>query len=300
MKLTILGNNSALPAFGRHPTAQAISLYGEVILIDCGEGTQSQMQRYGIRWRSIHHIFISHLHGDHFFGLPGLLTSMSLLGRTSPVYLYGPAELEGILETILRVGATSLAYPFHFYPLGEGRDLLVDNPYFKLTSFPVDHRIPCHGVLVEKKTKGRKLLPEKCKDAGISPEFFEALKSGQDYITESGELIPNHELTADGPPPKKYAYCADTRYCEGFLDLVEGADAIYHESTYLEADAEKAVARFHSTARQAAELALKAGAKQLYLGHFSSKYRETEPFQEEARSVFPETCCTVEGITYDI
>ena len=157
MKLTILGNNSALPAFGRHPTAQAVTVYGDVLLIDCGEGTQLQMQRFGIKWRSVHHIFISHLHGDHYFGLPGLVNSMSLLGRIAPLHLYAPAPLMPILEAILQVADTILSYPLHFHPLPDTTSILVDDPSFLVTSFPVDHRIQCHGFLVERKTKGRKI-----------------------------------------------------------------------------------------------------------------------------------------------
>jgi len=300
MKVTILGNNSALPAFGRHPTSQAVTLYGEVILIDCGEGTQNQMQRFGIRWRSVHHIFISHLHGDHYFGLPGLITSMSLLGRTSPLFIYGPASLQGIIDSILGVSETELSYPLQFCPLPAAADVLVDNAYFKLTSFPVEHRIQCFGLLIEKKTRGRRILPDRCKENNIPPEAFESLKAGNDYVSETGEVIANGLVTEEGPQPKKYAYCADTRYTESYLEVIKGADAIYHESTYLKSDEKKAVDRFHSTAEHAAKIALRSEAKMLYLGHYSSKYKDLEPFEEEARQIFPNSHLTVEGIGYDI
>ena len=300
MKVTILGNNSALPAFGRHPSAQAVSVYGEVLLIDCGEGTQIQMQRYGLRWRSVHHIFISHLHGDHYFGLPGLVNSMSLLGRTAPLHLYAPAQLKPILDAILSVADTVLSYPLYFHPLPEGTELLADDPSFSVTCFPVEHRIQCHGFLIERKTRGRKLLPDKCNEYGIPAAYYEYLKQGQDYERKDGLLVKNEWVTEDGPAIKRYAYCADTLFTESFLHVIQGADTIYHECTYLEKDITKAVARYHSTAAQAAQLAKLANAKQLLLGHFSSKYKELEPFQEEASAIFPNVFVSIEGTAYEI
>ena len=300
MKVTILGNNSALPAFGRHPTAQAVSVYGEVLLIDCGEGTQIQMQRYGLKWRSMHHIFISHLHGDHYFGLPGLLNSMSLLGRTAPLHLHAPAELKPILEAIFSVADTVLSYPFYFHALPEGTELITDDPLFTVTCFPVEHRIRCHGFLVERKTKGRKILPEKCNEYEIPAAYYDQLKHGQDYERKDGLLVKNEWVTEEGPSPKKYAYCADTIFTESFLPVIYGADTIYHECTYLEKDAAKAAARHHSTATQAAQIAKLANAKQLLLGHFSSKYKELEPFQEEASAIFPNVQVSIEGIAYEV
>ena len=300
MRVTILGNNSALPAFGRHPSAQAVSVYGELLLIDCGEGTQIQMQRYGLRWRSMHHIFISHLHGDHYFGLPGLLNSMSLLGRTAPLHLYAPADLKPIIDSILTVADTVLSYPLYFHPLPEGIALLADDPSFSVTCFPVEHRIQCHGFLVERKTRGRKLLPEKCNEYGIPAAYYEYLKRGEDYERKDGFLVKNEWVTEEGPAVKRYAYCADTLFTDSFLPVIQGADTIYHECTYLEKDAAKAVARHHSTAAQAAQIAKLANAKQLILGHFSSKYKELEPFHEEASAIFPNVFVSIEGTSYEI
>ena len=300
MKVTILGNNSALPAYGRHPTAQAVSVYGEVLLIDCGEGTQIQMQKYDLRWRSMHHIFISHLHGDHYFGLPGLITSMSLLGRTAPLHLYAPGPLKPIIESILAVADSVLSYPFYFHPLPDTTALLVDDSAFSVTCFPVDHRIQCHGFLVERKTRGRKLLPDKCREYEIPSSWYEHLKKGEDYERKDGLLVKNEWVTADGPAIKKYAYCADTLYSEAYLPVIQGADTIYHECTYLEADKAKAVARYHSTAAQAAQLAKLANAKQLLLGHFSSRYKELEPFREEAAAIFPNVLVSAEGTAYEV
>lgn len=300
MKVTILGNNSALPAFGRHPTSQIVSVYGSLIMLDCGEGTQIQMQRYGLRWRKLEVICISHLHGDHYFGLAGLINSMSLLGRTAPLHVYGPAPLESMIQQILDVADTVLAFPYFFHPLPEGAAVLEDNDWYQISCFPVEHRITCHGFMVERKTKGRKILPDRCREYEIPAYFYDRLKKGEDYTTKDGEVIRNEWLTEEGPSARRYAYCADTLYTESFLPYIKGADTIYHECTYLHRDAEKANTRFHSTAQQAAELAVKAGAKQLLLGHYSSKYRDLEPFREEAAAIFPNVQATVEGAAYDV
>lgn len=300
MKVTILGNNSALPAFGRHPTSQIVSVYGEDILLDCGEATQIQMQRYGFRWRKMHHIFISHLHGDHYFGLPGLINSMSLLGRTAVLHLYAPANLKKIIDDILQVADTELAYPLHFHPLPDGSEMLVDTKDFSVTCFPVNHRIACHGFLIERKTKGRKLLPHKCREYEIPAYYYDKIKQGADYERKDGTIVKNEWLTEEGPSPKKYAYCADTVYSEAIIPYIKGADTIYHECTYLDADAEKAKNRFHSTAIEAARIAYLADAKQLLLGHYSSKYRDVLAFQNEAATIFPNVQATIEGAAYEI
>ena len=300
MKVTILGNNSALPAFGRHPTSQIVSVYGSLIMLDCGEGAQIQMQRFGLRWRKLEYICISHLHGDHYFGLAGLINSMNLLGRTAPLHVFGPAALEGMIQQILDVAETVLMFPYFFHPLPEGAATLADTSLYKITCFPVEHRIPCHGFVVERKTRGRKLLPDRCREYEIPAYFYDRLKQGEDYTTKDGEVIKNEWVTEDGPSARRYAYCADTLYTESFLPYIQGADTIYHECTYLHRDAEKATARFHSTAVQAAELAVKANAKQLLLGHYSSKYRDLEPFREEAAAIFPNVQATLEGVAYEI
>ncbi|XZF12493.1 ribonuclease Z [Chitinophagaceae bacterium MMS25-I14] len=300
MKVTILGNNSALPAFGRHPTAQIVSVSGGLIMLDCGEGTQIQMQRYGFRWRKLENIFISHMHGDHYFGLPGLINSMSLLGRTAPLHVFGPAPLQPIIQAILDVAETQLSFPYFFYPLPEGAAVLTENEFFKVSCFPVEHRIPCHGFLVERKTRGRKINPELCRQYEIPAYFYDRLKDGEDYIQKDGSVVKNEWVTEEGPSPRKYAYCADTRYTESFLPYIMDADTIYHECTYTHDAVEKAEARYHSTARQAAELASKTNAKQLLLGHFSSKYKELDQFHTEASELFPNVFVTQEGAAYEI
>lgn len=299
MKITILGNNSALPAHGRYPTCQVLSIDGTMVLIDCGEGAQMLLQKHGISWRSIRHIFISHLHGDHYFGLPGLLTSMSLLGRTEALVLYAPKELAPILQQILDVATTTLSYPLQFVPLPEGTTMLYDHNLFSLFCFPVAHRIACHGLVVTEKSKGRKLLPERCRYYEIPSGYYKQLKAGADYERKDGFIVKNDWVTDSAKPDKRYAYCADSLYTESFLSHIQEVDYVYHESTYLEADVARAAARFHSTAQQAATLALKANAKHLILGHYSSKYKDISAFQEEARLIFPNAYASVEGDEFE-
>jgi ribonuclease Z len=300
MRVTILGNNSALPAFGRHPTAQAVHVWGEVLLIDCGESTQIQMQRFGVKWRHLNHIFISHMHGDHYFGLAGLINSMSLLGRTAPLHLYAPKEILPIIEAIQSVAETVLSYEFHFHALPEGDAVLVDNEYYTVKCFPVEHKIQCHGFVITSKTRGRKIVPEKCREYEIPRYYYDKLKQGEDYEKMDGSVVKNEWVTTDGPPPKTYAYCADTVFTDSFIKYIKGANTVYHECTYMEKDADKAAARFHSTAKQAAQVAKMAEADKLLLGHYSSKYRDIEPFAEEAKEFFENVYASIEGMTYDV
>jgi len=301
VKLTILGNNSALPAHDRHPTAQFLSLNATDILLDCGEGTQMQMTQFGLKWRRLSHIFISHLHGDHYLGLPGLLNSMSLLGRAAPLTVAGPAALGQLLELLKNLsGGHPYGYEVRFHPIAPAGEMLVDTPEFSVAAFPVEHRIETFGFAITEKSKGRKLLVEKAEAAGVPVSFYNRLKAGEDYVQENGTVISGKSLTEEGPPPRRYAYCADTRYTESYLESILGADVVYHESTYLEEDAEKAALRYHSTARQAAMLAQKAGAKKLLLGHYSSRYADLSAFAAEAADVFPEVTATIEGESYEI
>jgi ribonuclease Z len=301
IKLTILGNNSAIPGNDRHPTAQIIDIHDQQFLADCGEGTQIQMQRYNIRRKRINYIFISHLHGDHYFGLIGLLTSMGLMGRVNPLYVFGPPALKDIIDLHLAVANTVLPFELHFKALKEGEaELLVDTPHFKVQSFPTEHRIPCHGFLFTAKNNGRKIIPEKCREYEVPSAFYRYLKEGSDYTRKDGVEVKNEWVTEAGPKEKKYAYCADTKYTLSFLEYIKGADAIYHESTYLHDLKERAEERFHTTAQQAAELALKAQVGRLFLGHFSSKYVELDGFYEEASKVFANVEVTGEGVSYEI
>lgn len=295
--VTILGNNSALPAFDRHPTSQVVTLDDQLFLVDCGEGAQIQLARYKIRWGRINHIFISHLHGDHYFGLPGLLNSMSLLNREQDIHLYAPAPLKAMLDLQFEAATTKLSYTLHFHPL-EKEGLLLKTDRLSVSTFQTKHRIPCFGFRFEQIKPPRKLIPEKAIEHEVPAAFYDRLKMGEDYLNKKGELIRNEWVTEAARPPKSYAFCADTIFDEELIEKVKGVSLLYHETTYLKDMDDRAAARFHSTTTQAATIAKKAGVKQLLIGHFSSKYDKLDQFETEAREIFPDTQLAIEGVTY--
>ena len=297
--VTILGNNSAVPAFNRHPTSQVVTIEGNNLLVDCGEGTQIQMINYKIRRSKISHIFISHLHGDHYFGLVGLINSFSLLGHKQELHVFGPSPLKSIIELQLKVADTQLCYPLHFHTI-EKEGLLVETDKFSVKCFPTQHRIECYGFVFTEKRFARRLDPEKARQFEIPSSFYDRLKHGEDYTTKEGVLIKNELVTVPGVPGKVYAFCADTRYDESIIPHFSGADMIYHETTYLDNLRERAESRFHSTTKQAAAIAKKAGVKKLLIGHFSSKYNTLDEFEREAREVFPNTELAIEGVAYQV
>lgn len=299
LAVTILGNNSAVPAFDRHPTSQVVTLDGQNFLVDCGEGTQIQMINYKIRRGRISHIFISHLHGDHYFGLVGLINSFSLLNHQQELHVFGPAPLQEIIEMQLRVADTRLCHPLHFHTI-TGPGVLVDNDRVEIKCFPTQHRIECYGFSFREKKKPRRLILESVKENSIPLYFYENLRNGDDFVSSSGEVIKNEWLTEAAPKGKTYAFCADTRYTETIIEHIQGADMIYHEATYLDSLRDRADERFHSTSKQAATIALKAGVKKLLIGHFSSKYDTLEEFETEAREIFPNTELALEGVSYKV
>lgn len=281
----------------RHPTAQVVTMDDQLYLIDCGEGTQVQMNRFRIRRSRINHIFISHLHGDHYFGLFGLLNSLGLTGRTQDLHLYAPAALEKLLDNVLEAADTDLPYKLIFHPIRE-EGILWDGARMTVSAFAVNHRIECWGFLFREKEKLRKVEADKALQLGIPLDFFPMLKEGHDYLSPQGIHIPNGEVTREPASPRSYAFCADTRYEPSLCRHVEGVNLLYHESTYLKDQEDKAFDRYHSTAAQAAAIAGQAGVKQLLLGHFSSKYEDLDPFREEARKVFSPSDLAIEGTTY--
>jgi ribonuclease Z len=299
LSVTILGNNSAVPAFNRHPTSQVVTHDGNNYLVDCGEGTQIQMIKYKIRRGKISHIFISHLHGDHYFGLVGLLNTFGLLSHKQELHVYGPAPLQQIIEMQLNVADTLLPYPLFFHTLTQA-EVLVDNDKIRISCFPTTHRIECYGFLFEEKQGKRKLMIEKVRKLNIPISFYSSLQQGLDYITPRGQVIRNDSVTTSADRGKKYAFCADTQYDEGIIPYIYNADMIYHETTYLDNMREKAFERFHCTTKQAGLIAQKAMIKKLLIGHFSSKYNSLDQFQLEAREVFANTELALEGVTYEV
>jgi ribonuclease Z len=297
LAVTILGNNSALPAFDRHPTAQVITMEDQIFLVDCGEGTQMQMAKYKIRRSKINHIFISHLHGDHYFGLIGVLTSMGLLGRSQEMHVYAPPMLEEIIALQLKVADILLPYPLHFHPLTK-EGVIVRESKFEVACFPVFHRIECWGFRFREVRPFRKVNPEKARQYNVPSSFFDRLKWGESYLDKNGNLVENGWVTEPANKARSYAYAADTLFDPRIVESVKGVDLLYHETTYLKDLEEQAGKRFHSTTAQAATVAAQAGVHRLLIGHFSSKYEKLQPFETEAREIFPNTDLALEGVTY--
>jgi ribonuclease Z len=299
LAVTILGNNSALPAFDRHPTAQVVTMEDQIFLVDCGEGTQMQMAKYKIRRSKINYIFISHLHGDHYFGLIGLLTSMGLLGRTHELHIYAPPALQDIIGLQLRVADIQLPYPLHFYALDTEGPILSE-PKFEVSCFPVFHRIECWGFRFREVRPFRRINPEKARQFNVPSSFFDRLKWGESYLRKDGVLVENQAVTEPAAKARSYAYAADTLFDHRIAERVRGADLLYHETTYLKDLGEQAGKRYHSTTVQAATIALEAGVERLLIGHFSSKYEKLQAFEQEAREIFPNTDLALEGVTYKV
>jgi len=299
ISVTILGNNSAVPAFDRHPTSQVVSLDGTNYLVDCGEGTQIQMIKYKIRRGKISHIFISHLHGDHYFGLVGLINTFSLLSHQQDLHVFGPSQLQEIIELQLKVAETNLSYKLHFHTITE-EAVLVDDNKIKISCFRTNHRIECYGFVFEEKRKPRKLDPEKAIEYEVPSSFYERLRDGEDYLRKDGMIVKNEWVTTKALKGDKYSFCGDTKYDESIIPHIKGSDMIYHETTYLDNLRERATERFHSTTKQAATIAKKAEVKRLLIGHFSSKYPELDEFEIEAREVFENTDLALEGVTYQV
>ena len=299
LAVTILGNNSALPAYDRHPTAQVVTLDDQLFLVDCGEGTQMQLARYKIRRSRINHIFISHLHGDHYFGLIGLLTSMGLMNRDHELNLYAPEPLWRLINWQLEVASTTLPFTIHFHPLN-GEGIIASGPKFQVEAFKVFHRIDTWGFKFQQVKAPRKVNPLKARENKIPEYFFDRLKKGEDFQREDGSLVKNEWVTDPAPKPLSYAFTADTAFNKVIAEKVRHVDLLYHESTYLKDLEDRAIARFHCTSTQAATIAQEAQAGKLLLGHFSSKYEKLDAFLEEAQEIFPNTELALEGVTYRV
>lgn len=300
-EVTILGSSSATPIYTRHPTAQVLNIRERFFLIDCGEGTQSQLVRYKIRFSRISHIFISHLHGDHYLGLMGLLSTMHLQGRSTELHLFGQPDLMDIIEMQLRLSQTVLRYNLIFHPIRQyASSVILDDEDVIVRTILLNHRIPCTGFLFKEKPKPRKLIINQLQKHHIPFAYYNKLKEGEDFIDDDGKIIPNSELTVSSTPPRSYAFCSDTIYDENIVEEVKGCDLLYHESTFLEDMADRASATYHSTARQAATIAQKADVKKLIIGHFSARYKTIDEFLPEAQSIFENTELAIEGRTFKV
>ena len=293
--LQILGSGAATPTLTRGVTAQYLNFNERRILIDCGEGTQLQLRRFGIKFQRLQYIFISHLHGDHYLGLPGLLASMHLLGRVAPIHIFAPPELESIIMEQYRLTHVKLNFEMIFHPVEiDSKTLIFEDNLMAVSAVPLKHRIPCYGYVFEEKLKERRVDKEAIESYKLTiPEIVE-LKKGNDLI-RGNETIANTVLTFDPPKPKSYAFCTDTKYLANLNESIQSVDVLYHEATFIDKEKERAKATFHTTALQAANVAKAAGAGQLLLGHFSARYRSAEELGEEARTVFENTVCVNDG-----
>jgi ribonuclease Z len=295
-ELTILGCSSATPTSKRNPTAQLLNIADRFFLIDCGEGTQMQLRRYKIKFQRINHIFISHLHGDHYLGLPGLVSSMHLLGRTADLHIYCPADLKEIIEIQLKASQTYLkfnvVYHFHQYIDNE---LIFEDDKVRVKAIFLNHRIPCCGFVFNEKEHPSNISKEIIEKYKIPVEQIQHIKLGADFVSPSGKAIANEELVMPKQKPRSYAYCSDTIYDERIIDLVSGVSLLYHEATFLHELASRAEETFHTTALQAATIAQKAKVKQLMIGHYSARYKDLQPLLSEAQTVFKNTLLALEG-----
>ncbi|MGI4021048.1 MAG: ribonuclease Z [Janthinobacterium lividum] len=299
--VTILGSSSATPIYNRNPTSQALNINERVYLIDCGEGTQQQMLRFEVKPSKIDHIFISHLHGDHYLGLIGLLSSMHLNGRKKAMQLFGPPDLKKIIDVHFEFSWTNLNYEINFYPLqADFSETILDNQDITVETIILNHRIPCTGFVFRQKNPLLKLDAAQLEHYQVGRNQFFKLKQGGDFVTENGEVIPNAAITIQPEKPKSYAYCSDTLVGNEYLPQIQNVDLLYHEATFMHDLLARAQETHHTTALQAGEIALKAQVKMLLIGHFSARYKSLEGLLEEARSIFKQTELAIEGKVFNI
>ncbi|WP_346859779.1 ribonuclease Z [uncultured Draconibacterium sp.] len=297
-ELTILGSNSALPTSNRYPTAQVLEVPGLCFLIDCGEGTQIQIRRNKISFSKIRHIFISHLHGDHFYGLIGLISTMNLMRIKSDLHIYAPSELKDLIQPQLNHIRGEMTVKPIFHPLNFKKpQRIFENKTIEVFSFPVKHSIPTSGFLFKEKPKPANIKKELIKAYNIPIAAIKDIKADADFTTEDGQLISNEHLTTPLAKTRSYAFCTDTAFHPPISEFINGVDLLYHEATFLEKLKDLAEKTLHSTAKQAAEMARLANAKKLLIGHFSARFKNTDDFVAEAKEVFPETEAAVEGKT---
>lgn len=296
MKLNILGCYAATPRSFTNPTSQVLEMKNQLFLIDCGEGTQVQLRRNKIKFSKIKHIFISHLHGDHSYGLVGLISTFRLLNRESELHVYGPKGIKEIITLQLKLSNSWTNYPLYFHELtSKEPELIYEDEKLSVETIPLIHRIYTNGFLFKEKPGDRKLLINKAVEYNIDVSLYKSLKKGKDVVSESGELIPNHLVTADPATPKTYAYCSDTAFNQKMIPQISGATVLYHESTFLEDKADLAFPTKHCTAKEAAQIAREAGVQKLILGHYSTRYSNINLFREEAATIFPEVDLADDG-----
>jgi ribonuclease Z len=300
-ELTILGSSSALPTSDRYPTAQVLNMPGRLFLIDCGEGTQIQLRRLKIGFGRIKHIFISHLHGDHYYGLIGLISTLNLLGLKTDIHIYSPSELKELIQPQLNFIKGEMKINLIFHPLNfKRKEKIYSDKRVEVFSFPVKHSISTCGFLFKETEKQPNMIKEAIQQYNIPIAKIKEIKAGAGFITENGETIPNNKLTTPPPKPRSYAFCTDTAYHKPIARIIKEVDLLYHEATFIEELRDFAEKTKHSTATDAARIAKLAQAKKLIIGHFSARYNDTSVFVNEAQTIFKNTVAAEEGKTYSI
>lgn len=300
-EVTILGSGAALPTLSRNSTAQYVTIQNKHLLIDCGEGTQLQMRKFGVKIQRISIILISHLHGDHFFGLVGLISTMRLLGRDKNLTIICPQGLKSILLTQLEIGHTQLDFEIEFIELtGKESQVVYSDKVIEIATFPLKHKIPTNGYIVREKEKERNLKSGVSNHPGMKLEYIHRLKRGEDVLTDSGELFKCEDFTKAPKPSLSYAYCSDTAYSENVIEAIKGSTCLYHEATFTEEHKANAKKTMHSTAIQAAKVAKGAEVQKLYMGHLSARYSDVLQHELEAKSIFPESQYVMDGMVFQV
>ena len=300
-EITILGSSSALPTSDRYPTGQVLNVLGRFFLIDCGEGTQTQIRRNKIGFGKINHIFISHLHGDHYYGLIGLISTFNLLGRKNDLHIYSPSELKKLIQPQIDFIKGEMQFKILFHPLDfkKTKQIYIDKKV-EVISFPLKHSIPTCGFLFREIRRQPNIKKELVQYYNIPIAEIKNIKAGGNFTTKNGEIITNETLTTPSPLPRSYAFCTDTAFCPNIIETIKNVDLLYHEATFTEEMKEFASKTLHSTAKEAAEIAKLANAKKLIIGHFSARYKKLAPFLDEAKQVFENTVIAREGKTHKV
>jgi ribonuclease Z len=299
--LNILGTGSALPTTRFNPTSQVVNFRDNLFMIDCGEGAQTQLRRMQLKFSRLSHIFLSHLHGDHCFGLMGLISTLGLLDRTGDLVIHAHPDAERIFRPMLDYFCAELPYKVVFNPIApQKHELILEERSLKVYSIPLKHRVPTCGFLFEEKPRPRHIIREMTDFYQVPVRDMSRIKEGEDFVREDGSIIPNEKLTRQAEHSRKYAYCSDTTYHKSIVPIIEGADLLFHEATFLEKEKARAKHTMHSTALQAAKIAQAAQVKKLVIGHFSARYTDLNVLLEEAKTIFPETVLAEEGKCYPV
>jgi ribonuclease Z len=300
MNLTILGCYAATPRTITNPTSQVLEIRNRLFLIDCGEGTQVQLRKNKIKFSKINQVFISHLHGDHFFGLIGLISTFALLNRTTDLHIYGPKGIKEIINLQLRLSNSWTKYDLYFHELeSKESETIFEDDKVIVKTIPLNHRVYTNGFLFQEKIRERKLNLDAVLNYEIETCYYQNIKNGKDITLEDGRVIENDKLTFDPMPPLSYAFCSDTVYNESIVPLLTNVDVLYHESTFLDSEEALAGKTMHSTAKEAARIALKANVKQLILGHYSTRYENIGLFKEQAETIFPNVLLADDGKSFE-